>query len=145
MTLGKLFYVLSLSFLLRNSKTYFAGLWRELSNICKMPGHCSIQQDFISFLLLHFLDPRKSKRQEEQDPITALQRRRLRCALAKGLFSRSHRQGVVKTGLESNCANSKFSEVSHSSYQAQWIDRELHKEMTGKMLVESKPASANVK
>lgn len=52
---------------------------------------------------------------------------------------------MVKTGLESNCPNSKFSEVSHSCYQAQLIDGESHEQMTGNMLGESKACSANVK
>lgn len=79
-------------------------------------------QDFIFFLLPHFLDPHTYKRQEKQDLIAPVQRRKLRCALAEGRFSRSHRQDVVRTGLESSCPNSKSSEVPRSCHQAQWID-----------------------
>lgn len=102
------------------------------------------RQDFIPSSP-HLLDPQKSEKQEEQDLISAPQRRKLRCALAKGLFSRSHSQEVVTTGLESNCPNCKFSEVSHSCSQAPLIDDELHERVPGEMLGKRKTCNENVK
>lgn len=65
------------------------------------------------------------------------------CTGLKGFFSRSYRQEMVKTRLESNCPTSKFSKFPIFCCQTLWLSGDLHEEMSGKVFANRKACFAN--